>query len=420
MDKGERETAQLGINDQLWQRRSINIYRLLVLSLLFLIVVLGVLLYTAYVVITNSANWECTCNCTEVCNNDSRMLLAFSAEEDRHASVPFESSWITQLHYFNSTVAPIVIMIPNFTEVVTHKKHWYSDPFFAFEGGYRMILEVGATDDQYLSVYLFLTKGPNDDKLQQSGLWPMKGTFVIEELNQKEDGGHFKKVYFLSNETCSECTNRVTEGLLAVGYGTTKFRSLNSYFNIHYSTSGTVYFRISYHSTCYACALLDYAILKSMVLVGVLTTIDGSTGMILLAFIALYKQLKETSRLIFGIQVDYDLIHQIVSKDALKTCTILGSLTFAKELLPALFIEFVGFNAFHSVSCAIDRFIEVCVYSLTVCIYSYTNRKYVIVKPIWLLYILSHTCSGFTTSILVLGFTFVNIFFVNIYSVLDL
>ena len=42
----------------------------------------------------------------------------------------------------------------------------------------------------HVSVYLYLMKGPHDDELEQSGHWPLKGTFTIELLNQLNDSDH--------------------------------------------------------------------------------------------------------------------------------------------------------------------------------------------------------------------------------------
>jgi len=36
----------------------------------------------------------------------------------------------------------------------------------------------------HVSVYLFLMKGPFDDKLEESGQWPLSGTFKAELLDQ--------------------------------------------------------------------------------------------------------------------------------------------------------------------------------------------------------------------------------------------
>ena len=39
-------------------------------------------------------------------------------------------------------------------------------------------------------------KGPHDDKLEQSGHWPLRGTFTIELLNQLNDSDHHEHKVF--------------------------------------------------------------------------------------------------------------------------------------------------------------------------------------------------------------------------------
>ena len=417
-NKVEKESGQFDSSKQL-QQRTVNVYRISVLLLLLLI--LAVLMYTASVIITNYANWQCTCNCTEVCRNDSRLHSGLLAQEDRQVATPLERSWITELDYYNSTVMPVIIIIPNFTKVITNKDIWMSDPFLAFEGGYQMFIRVNTDDtNSYVSVYLYLMKGPNDDELQQSGFWPMKGTFIIELLNQKEDNNHHKKVYFLSNETCSECANRVIDKLVATGYGTHKFMLQSSLIgSIRYYKNHSIYIRISY-GICYACAFVKEALISALLLFFFLIQIDNASGLTLLEFVLLYKNLKETSKLVFGIQFDYEMVKRIVYKDTIKTCFLMGLLVLASELLPALLMEFVSLDASYVSVRVINRLLEVCTYSLTVSIYSYGNKQFAIVKPIWLLYLFHQTYSFLTTCIFVLSLTFINIFFVNIYNVLEL
>ena len=77
----------------------------------------------------------------------------------------------------------------------------------------------------HMSAYLNLMKGPHDDKLKQSGHWPLRGTFTIELLDQLNDNDHH--------------SDKLTYGLLApinvttiadgfefsVGYGISQFIS---------------------------------------------------------------------------------------------------------------------------------------------------------------------------------------------------
>ena len=98
---------------------------------------------------------------------------------------------------FNKTT-PVTIEMFNFTDKIASKEVWVSKPFMIYEGGYKMCLRVnaagyGAGKGTHVSVYLHLMKGPHDDKLEQSGHWPLRGTFTIELLNQYTNHGHYTR-----------------------------------------------------------------------------------------------------------------------------------------------------------------------------------------------------------------------------------
>ena len=91
--------------------------------------------------------------------------------------------------------APVTLKMSNLSEKINNKEQWYSSPFFAFDGGYQMCLKVYAGGHYtgkgtHLSVYIHLMKGPHDDELQQSGHWPLRGTFTIKLLNHGQLNGH--------------------------------------------------------------------------------------------------------------------------------------------------------------------------------------------------------------------------------------
>ena len=52
----------------------------------------------------------------------------------------------------------------------------------------------GDGEGTHVSVFLHLMKGPHDDKLEQSGHWPLRGTFTIELLNQLNDSDHYSHI----------------------------------------------------------------------------------------------------------------------------------------------------------------------------------------------------------------------------------
>ena len=92
-------------------------------------------------------------------------------------------------------VAPAIIRMGDFAKLRQMQEDWYSKPFLVFNEGYRMCIKVyagGVGDGKgtHVSVYLHLMKGEHDDKLEQSGHWPLRGTFIIELLNQLSDKDH--------------------------------------------------------------------------------------------------------------------------------------------------------------------------------------------------------------------------------------
>ena len=152
-------------------------------------------------------------------------------------------------------VTPFIIKMHKFTKKVCDKEEWYSNPFFAFEGGYQMCLKVfaagyGDGEGTHVSVFLHLMKGPHDDKLEESGHWPLRGTFTIELLNQLNDSTHMVQFH---HHQCIECTNRVLEGFIAnAGHGIPQFIShdtLHHHSNNGYYKSDSLVFRVSYEDT---------------------------------------------------------------------------------------------------------------------------------------------------------------------------
>ena len=100
----------------------------------------------------------------------------------------------------------------------THKEtetDFDSDPFYSSTYGYMYNIHV-CTDGGYVSVYVFLWKGANDNSLT----WPFTGTFVIEPLNQLEDKNHYVQSIKLPAEMSMRVMN---EGRASSGYGCPDF-----------------------------------------------------------------------------------------------------------------------------------------------------------------------------------------------------
>ena len=102
----------------------------------------------------------------------------------------------------------------------------------------------------HVYVFLRLMRGPYDDELEQSGHWPLRGTFTIELLNQLNDSDHYIRILQLHHNKCSNCTNRVLESTEATaGWGETQFIShdnLLHHGNNSYHKGDCLIFRITY------------------------------------------------------------------------------------------------------------------------------------------------------------------------------
>ena len=149
--------------------------------------------------------------------------------------------------------APVVLKMSGFTEKMKNSEQWNSSPFFAFWKGYQMSLRVdangnGNAEGTHISTFLFLMKGPYDDELAEPGLWPLRGTFTIELLNQSNDDDHHTRTVQFNSHTSRECTDRVVQGDRASsGWGTSHFISHEDIFHRgKYLKNNILYFRISY------------------------------------------------------------------------------------------------------------------------------------------------------------------------------
>jgi len=145
-------------------------------------------------------------------------------------------------------VAPVIFKFPGFTKKMMTTERWQGDPFFAFWRGYKMHFSVypggnGEGEGTHLSLYLHLMKGPYDDRLEQSGYWPLRGTFKIELLDQLNDNNH---VYYLSFDNApNSFTDRVIEKSRK-GWGNPIFLSHSTLFSSSYLKHDKLYFQISY------------------------------------------------------------------------------------------------------------------------------------------------------------------------------
>lgn len=88
-------------------------------------------------------------------------------------------------------VPPMTFKMSNYEQMRRNRETWTSPCFYSHPGGYKMFFKVrvDSTTDRYLSLYVHLMEGCNDEHLT----WPYNGVVTIQILNQISDSFHFKR-----------------------------------------------------------------------------------------------------------------------------------------------------------------------------------------------------------------------------------
>ena len=102
-------------------------------------------------------------------------------------------------------VVPVIVKMSEYTKK-SDGVNWFSDSFYTHHKGYKMCLclYVYAGYGGFLTVYLFLMKGPYDDQLR----WPLKGHCEVKLLNQISNSEH----HLVNGEYKDDGHKRVTSG----------------------------------------------------------------------------------------------------------------------------------------------------------------------------------------------------------------
>ena len=144
---------------------------------------------------------------------------------------------------------------------IKRKESWTSSPFFAFNEGYQMCLNVypagiGKGAGDHVSVRLYLMKGPHDDKLQELGFWPLKGNFSIHLLDQLSKGSTLEDSHITHDHLISHHSYGVTHNDmvkvedLCTDWFVSHVELNDPYFFSKYinsSSNGNLYFRVQYN-----------------------------------------------------------------------------------------------------------------------------------------------------------------------------
>ena len=158
-------------------------------------------------------------------------------------------------------VPPLVYKMTNYGVLKANKKTWSSPYFYTHPGEYKMKFRVypGGCEEEgkdYLSVFIFLSSGPNDDEL----VWPFDGSITISILNQSQDSWHHSREIDWRGSDASTSGKPVNDRSNS-GWGKRQFIS-HSYLELvsdtcRYVKDDYIYFQVSSirvrssHRQCY-------------------------------------------------------------------------------------------------------------------------------------------------------------------------
>ena len=155
-------------------------------------------------------------------NDLEKMVKQLVRNSTGSGTVMIATDWTSHLETLansSDVTCPVIIKLSG--SVVLMDNKWYSDPFYTRENGYQMCLCVTTNDDEGLSVWLHLMKGPHDDMLP----WPLKGKLEVKILNQINDSEHFSGMVRYDDRTDDRISGRITDGRMAKRHGFSEFIS---------------------------------------------------------------------------------------------------------------------------------------------------------------------------------------------------
>ena len=146
----------------------------------------------------------------------NKQLDSFQAQIQE---VKNEVEKLTAFVHTHLRIMPVRLLLNGFAAKKREKKRWWSEPFYTYPQGYKMVLSVdcngsGEGAGSHLSLYSYVKRGEFDYQLK----WPFRGTISIQLLNQESPEECHKE--FLSFDKASErSSNRVTDGEHNNGWG---------------------------------------------------------------------------------------------------------------------------------------------------------------------------------------------------------
>uniref|UniRef100_A0A1X7T0P9 MATH domain-containing protein n=1 Tax=Amphimedon queenslandica TaxID=400682 RepID=A0A1X7T0P9_AMPQE len=122
-----------------------------------------------------------------------------------------------------SHTLPVEVLMTSFASHHKSNDHWYSPSFYSHQEGYKLCLRVRANGESegsgtHLSIHVHLMRGDHDETLK----WPVRGKVKLELLNRKCDEDHFAGEIEFNDDSNSEATGRVVNGI-QISSGTAAF-----------------------------------------------------------------------------------------------------------------------------------------------------------------------------------------------------
>ena len=158
------------------------------------------------------------------------------------------SHWWDRI-YANSITPPCITTLDNFSVYKRTNAIWQSKPFYTSVDGYKLQLNVyangiGSGAGTHLTLYVFLMKGDNDDKLS----FPFNSNIKVQILNILSDSNHRERTIDHYNAPV-EARTRVTEGEIAPdAWGIDQFIShtelLDNTNNVKFIDNDKLYIRL--------------------------------------------------------------------------------------------------------------------------------------------------------------------------------
>ena len=121
---------------------------------------------------------------------------------------------------------PCKLTMSSYFKHKASRDEWFSPPFYSRPGGYKLCLKVNTNGDRdgtgsHVSVYVYLMRGENDDRL----VWPFQATLKIQLVNHKKHN-RSKIVEFDQKAAIRGIADRITDDdTKDLGWGFSRFVS---------------------------------------------------------------------------------------------------------------------------------------------------------------------------------------------------